>query len=352
VKPQLRLLLGLVLSLVAHGLLWFIPLWEAAEPPEAALRIQLVQPAITPAPAAAPAVPGRGHGGGGNKPSKRGKVKEVAPVATTSAPEVVESALPAQGPSGGLMINEPLYVDGEEDPARSAPAGEPDGKTPSPPQEVVHPLPRSGRVSYVGTASFLNVTGLVSWQHDGVRYDARLGAGVLGATSSFDYTSSGRFVAQQVVTESTRDNRRGKLSVAQIDNEAGVVRMERGGDVRERRITGLAVALSSLPQALASLDWSAEKVSLFVVGDFWVEDAVVIDRGLETLQLPALRLEARRFQAKINNGKTLDIWLAPVWRNAPARIRYDDGSLVVDLKASEVEIDGERLLSAQSPGGE
>ena len=175
---------------------------------------------------------------------------------------------------------------------------------------------------------------------------------MLGATSSFDYTSSGRFVAQQVVTESTRDNRRGKQSTAQIDNEAGIVRMERGGDVRERRINGLAVALSSLPQALASLDWSAEKVSLFVVGDFWVEDAVVIDRGPEALQLPSLRLDARRFQAKINNGKTIDIWLAPAWRNAPARIRYDDGSLVVDLKASEVEIDGDILLSARPVGAE
>jgi hypothetical protein len=351
VKSGPRLLLALAISLSIHGMLWFAPEWDAAETPGVALRVKLVQQ-----PSAVPtrdvAAPRRGAGGGSEKPGKRGTAKATSPSTDASAPVVADSEPAPPGPSGRLVISEPLYVDGEVDDLRP-PADAISGGASGPvSQDVPIALPRSGRVSYVGTASFLNVTGLVSWQHDGAHYEARLGAGVLGATSSFDYVSSGRLVAQQVVTETARDNRRGKLSVAAIDNEAGVVRMERGGDVRERRITGLAVALSSLPQALASLDWSTEKISLFVVGDFWVEDAVVTDRGLENLQLPATSLEARRFQAKINNGKTIDIWLAPAWRNAPARIRYDDGAIVVDLKASEVEIDGAILMMTSRGEGE
>ena len=105
--------------------------------------------------------------------------------------------------------------------------------------------------------------------------------------------------------------------------------MQRGSDTRERQIRGLAVALSALPEMLMTLDASVDKAAFFVVGDFWVDDAVVVQRGKEYLRLPVGRVEARHFATQTKKGDLIDVWLAPQWRNAPVRIRIEAGGVVV-----------------------
>lgn len=217
---------------------------------------------------------------------------------------------------------------------------------------IAQRLPRQGRVLYSGTAGgflSLGATGLASWEHDGVRFQSRLSAGLTSRDSSLDYRSTGRFGEDHLISETTSDKRMSKFSTALIDQAGGKVSMQRGADSRERSIKGLAIALSALPQLLMTLDESIEKAAFFVVGDFWVEDSVLIARGAETLRLPAGRVETRHYQSRSPNGKLVDVWLALAWRNAPARIRIEADGLVVDLKASLVEIDGQVLALEPEP---
>jgi hypothetical protein len=203
-------------------------------------------------------------------------------------------------------------------------------------------------VAYAGTAGgfiALTATGQATWEHDGVHFQSRLSAGLSSPDSSLDYRSTGRLIDLQMISETTNDNRRGKVSSSLIDQQGGKVVMQRGSDTRERQIRGLAVALSALPEMLMTLDESVDKAAFFVVGDFWVDDAVVVQRGKEYLRLPVGRVEARHFATQTKKGDLIDVWLAPQWRNAPVRIRIEAGGVVVDLNATEVEIERKRVVS-------
>ena len=204
-------------------------------------------------------------------------------------------------------------------------------------------LPKDGRVRYLGSASLLAGEGEVEWTHNGAQLRSRLAAGVRGLGMAFTYESTNNVTGPLVVSEKTNDNRRGKASEATIDLAAGTVTQQRGDDTRTKTISGAAVALSALPQLLAVLDESLVSASLFIVGDFWVEDATILNKGEETLNLESLRVRTRHYQSRTKDGKLIDIWLAPEWKNAPARIRIEAGA-VIDLKAVEVEVDGQIFL--------
>jgi len=258
-------------------------------------------------------------------------------VATQSTPLAEVSAPPA-------ALSEPVVDASEPSPENSAVAVE-QALLP-----VSQRLPAQGRVAYAGTAGgfiALTATGQATWEHDGIHFQSRLSAGLSSPDSSLDYRSTGRLVDLQMISETTNDNRRGKVSSSLIDQQGGKVVMQRGSDTRERQIRGLAVALSALPEMLMTLDASVDKAAFFVVGDFWVDDAVVVQRGKEYLRLPVGRVEARHFATQTKKGDLIDVWLAPQWRNAPVRIRIEAGGVVVDLKASEVEIEGKILEKTQ-----
>lgn len=209
-------------------------------------------------------------------------------------------------------------------------------------------LPRQGRVRYLGFASLLAGEGEVSWSHDGEVLHSHLAAGLRSLGMSFTYDSVGRVSGPMVISESTSDNRRGKITKARIDTLAGTVVQTRGDDTRTRPISGVAVALSALPQLLAVLNPDLEAANVFIVGDFWVEDATVVNRGREMLRLDSGEVATRHYHCRTQDGKLIDIWLAPDWQNAPARIRIEAGT-AIDLRAVEVEVDGVMLL--QAPGG-
>lgn len=214
---------------------------------------------------------------------------------------------------------------------------------------VAQILPHDGKISFTGTAGgvlALNAMGAAIWNHDGSHFQARLSAGFTAPDSALDYRSEGVLQGTQMISQRTRDNRRGKVSTGDIDLAAGKVTMQRGQDTRERQIRGLAVAISALPEMLMVLDENVPKAAFFVVGDFWVDDAIVVQRDPEYLRLPVGRVRTRHYDTRTRKGDQIDVWLAPQWRNAPVRIRIRTSGLFVDLKAAEVVIDGSVLAEA------
>jgi hypothetical protein len=359
-RRPVPLVLAIFLSLVVHLGSLGVPGWERPEMPTEAPRL-VANLRQTPALAAqanaqsstlpVPVVPQRER-------RKSPPPPEGAP--TARLPPLPEQSSPADMET---VHSQPIVADSIPPAEASAPpaaGSEPvaDASEPSPESsgveadQVLMPasqrLPSQGRVAYAGTAGgfiALTATGQATWEHDGVHFQSRLSAGLSSPDSSLDYRSTGRLIDLQMISETTNDNRRGKVSSSLIDQQGGKVVMQRGSDTRERQIRGLAVALSALPEMLMTLDESVDKAAFFVVGDFWVDDAVVVQRGKEYLRLPVGRVEARHFATQTKKGDLIDVWLAPQWRNAPVRIRIEAGGVVVDLNATEVEIERKRVVS-------
>ncbi|NSL56695.1 DUF3108 domain-containing protein [Uliginosibacterium aquaticum] len=341
-RRQTPLIVACACSLAVHLGSLLSPGWELpdADVPEGdARRIEATLAAASPAsaavvPVAAPSTTRRSQ----PKPAPAAKPE---PVPEASLPVAAES-----------VVSE-LGIETLAEATGSAPMAEaaPEASSPAPsPHLVAKPLPRQGRVFYHGTVGglvSLNAIGEASWEHDGARFQSRLTAGMGASDGMFDYRSTGRLAAGQLISETTSDRRMKKQSTGLIDQVGGKVTMQRGGDTRERTIKGLAVAMSALPQFLMTLDESLEKAALFVVGDFWVEDSVLIARGVEQLSLPSGKVETRHYESRANNGTQVNVWLAPGWRSAPVRIRIRSADgYVLDLKAVEVEIEGQVQLKA------
>lgn len=365
------LALAFFLSMALHVGLLASPGWQSADMPTSAPRIMAqlaaaqaeaaadkpqesasMAPVKRPRPAPQPPVP--------DAPTvQMPQVPDVPDVADAaeSVPVADESAVTAESrpasESGPVATSEPVALPALAE--ESAPLPDPSEPTLTVVSSVpvAQRLPRQGRVRYTGTAgAFVALTamGEASWEHDGVRFQSRLSAGLSSPDSQLDFRSTGRLVGPQMISETTHDNRRGKISTGQIDQAGGKVMMQRGSDTRERDIRGLAVAISALPQMLATLDDSVESAAFFVVGDFWVADSIVSLRGKENLIVPGGAVETRHYATRAKNGTLIDVWLAPKWHNAPARIRIEtaDG-IVVDLKATDVEIEGKVLAHAPGP---
>lgn len=337
-RNQRVLSFALLCSLALHLLSLLSPGPESLLddiPPGEALRLSARVSASVPPPLARPPQP---------KPSRPAPPQEAPAVILPALPGESAAALPP--PSEALPEVESLPpADSASAPpalAESAPASEPEVRVFNSER-----LPQQGRVLYSGSAGgviALSATGLVSWEHDGKRFESRLAAGLSGPDTALDFRSTGRIVDRQLISEASSDQRMRKHSTSLIDQQAGLVLMQRGEDKRERQFKGLAVALSALPQLLIALDDRVEKAAFFVVGDFWVEDSLLIARGPGTQNLPVGRVETRHYQSRSYTGKLVDVWLAPGWRNAPVRIRIESDGFVLDLKASLVEIEGQELV--------
>lgn len=327
---------ALLLSIAVHlaALFWpGVEVLEVPEPPGEAKRLEArflpppVRASVQPVSPVKPLKPRPGV----TQAELPGRASDLSTDA--SAPTPTESAAVAS-------TSEPVPSESEA----LASASVPGATTP-----VAFMLPQQGRVLYsgsVGGVVGLQAYGEASWEHDGLILKSRLTAGLNTPDSALDFRSVSRLSGPQIISESTDDQRLSKHSTSQIDQVGGVVHMQRGQDSRERTIKGLAVALSALPQMLAMLDDTVQKAAFFVVGDFWVEDSLLIALGDESQRLPVGTIQTRHFQSRTANGKLIDIWLAPEWSNAPARIRIQFDGYTVDLKAARVEIDTVILANA------
>lgn len=341
-----RLQFALALSLLAHLLGLLSPGAVAPgiiEREGEAARLEAVLAVAAPA---APAVPAPSPPASPRPGASQATMPAVA--ASAPSPEPAQSAAADESAIEPSDAPEPPQTaDIAEVPVAEA---DPDVAPPPPPAfYAAERLPRQGRVRYTGSGGgfiTLGLGGEARWQHDGVNLHSRLSAGINSLDGQFEYESQSLLLGEHIVSVSSRDRRLSKISSARIEQAAGVVHLQRGEDRRERSIKGLAVAISALPQVMQTLDETHEKIAFFVVGDFWVEDAVLVAGQTQRLSLPQGAVEARHYQTRTNNGSQIDIWLAPAWRNAPVRIRIELDGWVIDLQADEVEIDGQILLEA------
>lgn len=346
-----RLNLAVLLSLCVHLVALFWPGIEPLdlpEPPGEAKRIEarfLPPPAPAPAPAAKPVA------------KSRPRPAAAATVALTQA----QSAVPPNEEASSAPVqagDEPLAAASVPADAASAPvpvamesAVVAEAAQSAPLTPVPFMLPAQGRVVFsgsVGGVVGLAAFGEASWTHDGQHLQSRLAAGINSTDGMLDFRSESLLSGSQIISESTDDRRMSKHSTSQIDQREGVVHLQRGPDTRERTIKGLAVALSAMPQMLATLDPSLDKAAFFVVGDFWVEDSVLIAGGEESLRLPVGVVNTRHYQSRTSNERTIDIWIAPEWKNAPVRIRIRFDGYTIELKAASVEIDHATLAENTS----
>lgn len=281
----------------------------------------------------------------------------VVPDTVDSTPVVAQSQVPqtpqvqsAPSAAAPWSSDSEVVADAAASPPVSA-SGPADGEavTRLTTRAVAETLPREGKITFTGTAGgvlALNAMGAATWSHDGQHFQARLSAGFTAPDSALDYSSEGVLQGTQMISLRTRDNRRGRVSTGAIDLPAGKVVMHRGQDTRERQIRGLAVAISALPEMLMVMDENVSSAAFFVVGDFWVDDAIVAQKDPAYLRLPVGRVRSRHYATRTRKGDQIDVWLAPEWHNAPVRILIRTGGMFVDLKASEVMIDGSVLAEA------
>jgi hypothetical protein len=353
VRGRQALTFAVLLSISLHLTGFVSPAWWSEEIPTSAPRLVahfsrvtagVAKPGQIPAPAAPIPLPTKKHPL--PKPRPHSTATQLPPV--PEAPAEASAPEPVVEQSNGVS---PPVSENSAPPEKTSPPEDMDSQPVEPrPIFSAQRLPRKGKVMYTGTAgAFVALTaiGQASWEHDGEHFQSHLSAGLASPDSSLDFQSTGRIVGEQMISETTHDNRRGKVSTGQIDQSGGMVTMQRGTDTRERSIKGLAVAISALPELLMTLDESVDKAALFVVGDFWVADSILVKQGREFLRLPAGNVETRHYATQTNSGTLIDVWLAPGWRNAPARIRIESNGIVVDLKASQVEVDGK--VVAQTP---
>jgi len=333
---------ALLLSIAVHLVALFWPGVEVLEVPEPPGDAKRLEARFLPPPTRARPVLSSIRKSATPRP---GAAQAVLPGDSSEA--VAEASAPTAGAGAVLAsASEPLAAESEVPASASVPASSSVEEESTP---VAFMLPQQGRVLYsgaVGGAVGLQAYGEASWTHDGVTLKSRLSAGLNTADGVLDFRSVSRLSGPQIISESTDDQRLSKHSTSQIDQVAGLVHMQRGQDTRERTIKGLAVSLSALPQMLAMLDGTVQKAAIFVVGDFWVEDSLLIAVGEESQRLPVGSIRTRHFQSRTDNGKLIDIWLAPEWDNAPARIRIQFDGYTVDLKAARVEINNVTLANA------
>ncbi|MDQ7989764.1 MAG: hypothetical protein REI09_09050 [Candidatus Dactylopiibacterium sp.] len=319
---------ALLFSLCVHALALGWRGWEASAPEPPGEAVRLEARFLPPPRVIARAAPPR---------------PQPAPSAMQARPQPAPASQGAASslPGSDVASSAPVLAGDEAGAGQSAPA---EGGA-----DVALRLPREGRVIFSGSAGGvvgLAAYGEASWRHDGVTLESRLAAGLSAPDSVLDFRSTSLLTGAQIQSQHSDDQRMAKRSTSQIDQAAGRVYLTRGSDRRERQIKGLAVALSALPQMLAMLDEATTKAAFFVVGDFWVEDSVLVALGEERLRLPVGMVDTRHYQSRTANDKLIDIWLAPGWHAAPVRIRIAFDGYTVDLRAAQVEIDGQQLASA------
>jgi hypothetical protein len=132
-----------------------------------------------------------------------------------------------------------------------------------------------------------------------------------------------------------------------FDPAGNRVKQVRKGSPREVETGGYALDMLALTHFMALQPVGAPGFDIFVVTFRGSLSRVSIEqRPARALELPLGTINARQFHAEARNGSLkIDIWLAVDWSNAPVRIRVEDSNGTYDLKAEEVELNGQVLGS-------
>ncbi|MEC5387037.1 DUF3108 domain-containing protein [Uliginosibacterium sp. H3] len=202
---------------------------------------------------------------------------------------------------------------------------------------------RQGRVRYISSYYGLTVTGVQEWSRDDTQFSASLRGSVPIKGELIKQESSGRIVAGRPVSDSFRETFNAAQYETQFDAAGNTIKQVRKGSPREVETGGYALDMLALTHFMSLQPPGAPNFDVFVVTFRGSVSRVSIEqRPSQALQLPLGSISARQFHAEARNGSLkIDIWLANDWSNAPVRIRVEDNNGTYDLKAEEVELNGQ-----------
>ncbi len=331
-RPPRVLGMAVAASLLVHGLALLMPggPWfedSPAEPPSP-LSAHL---AAAPAPsAAAPARP--------RKPAPRLPVAEATAAAPVAAlPPDAQSSAPDTPAS-------PVLAEASAAPAEASAA-------PAEPALDLAQWAGQGRVRYQSSYFGLAVSAEQTWSHDDAQFSASLRGSVAIKGELLRQESSGHIAGGRPVSEQFRETFNKSAYETTFDADGTRVHQLRRGDAREVPTGGYALDMLALMHFMGLQPRDTPNFDIFVVtfrGS--LSRVTVVQMPPEDIDLPLGRVPARRFHAEGRGGALkIDIWLAVDWRNAPLRVRVADEGGTYDLKAEEVEIDGQRVATAPPP---
>ncbi|MDB5887751.1 MAG: hypothetical protein JWM03_623 [Rhodocyclales bacterium] len=202
---------------------------------------------------------------------------------------------------------------------------------------------RQGRVRYISSYYGLPISGEQIWSHDDTQFSASLRGSVPIKGELIRQESSGRIVAGRPVSDSFRETFNSAQYETHFDAAGNKVRQIRKGTAREVETGGYALDMLALTHFMALQPVGGENFDVFVVSFRGSVSRVSIEqRPAHIVELPVGAVIARQFHAEARNGSLkIDVWLAVDWRNAPVRIRVEDAGGTYDLKAEEVEVNGD-----------
>jgi hypothetical protein len=340
--------LAVSVSVLAHVAALLVPGWQLPEdedlggkplsavllaPPVAEPQMPAPKPAPKPARPKKPAPPiaDAPTAALGDMP-----VENSAPLADTAPPadQVAQSA-PAVEMAASAPAPEAQSQAVAETQATSAPLADISGWA------------KQGRVRYVSSYYGLTVTGVQEWTRDDTQFAASLRGSVPIKGELIKQESSGRIVAGRPVSDSFRETFNASQYETTFDAAGNTVKQVRKGSPREVETGGYALDMLALTHFMSLQPVGAPNFDVFVVTFRGSVSRVSIEqRPVSALQLPLGTISARQFHAEARNGSLkIDIWLAADWSNAPVRIRVEDGNGTYDLKAEEVELNGQIVSS-------
>jgi hypothetical protein len=337
-------------SVVAHVVALLAPGWQLPEdeelgskplsavlmaPPVAAPQAPV--PVPEPAPKSAP------------KPAKPKKTAPPIPKAPTAAlgDAPVENSAPLADASPPIdpvaQSVPPVEVAAAAPVPEAQPQAAAETQATSAPLTDINAWAKQGRVSYVSSYYGIMITGVQEWSRDDVQFSASLRGLVPIKGELIKQESSGRIVAGRPVSDSFLETFNSSQYETQFDVAGNKVKQVRKGNPREVDTGGYALDMLALTHFMSLQPVGAPNFDVFVVTFRGSVSRVSIEqRPAQLLQLPLGTISARQFHAEARNGSLkIDIWLAPAWSNAPVRIRVEDNNGTYDLKAEEVELNGQ-----------
>lgn len=358
-RAQTALKTGIVCSLLLHASALVVPGWHLPdEDVRESIRIDaklLAAPseaavAEPPAPKPPPRAAARAASGREDAPKARldEPVAQAEPLA--SAPVAEAASAPAAAPDQSAAVAQAAQS------VPAAAASEPDAPRN---RTDLRDWPLAGRVSFdaslgampAGEAEYV-------WSHDALQYNARLSlrsAGLLRLAYRYDAVqeTAGRLMGNNLQPERYTEQANTRHFDTRFDAAAGMIRQDRNGAPRELEAKGVALDILSLLHFLGGQPADAEAFDIFVVSPRGsVARVTVLQKGQVERDLPLGKVPVRRFVAEARGGELyIEVDLARLWRNAPMRIYIEDRKqdLKLDLRASQVEIEGSVLARRQAP---
>ncbi|MGQ5522859.1 DUF3108 domain-containing protein [Chitinimonas sp. PSY-7] len=201
-------------------------------------------------------------------------------------------------------------------------------------------FPRSVDISYV---AFGVIEAEHRWRAKGKRYEITTRIALQGRELR-SQGEIGRYGLRPLTFRDGRDGNALPTSQAEFNWPDKTVRLGEPDKQRE------------LPLEDGAQDMFSAAYQFALLGDKLPSFNMQVVSGRHSYQVPfvlkgetELRLSNQRITALLLTGayqqRRFEFYLAPAWNNLPVRIRMADGDNVIDLKASQVRIDGQTVLA-------